>query len=198
MTARIILVRHGPSAHTVGGVFDRTGVERWRDAYDAAGIRRGARPPPSLIQLARNATHLIASDLPRAVASAEALGSQHSVRVSELLREAPLAIPNWPTRLPLALWGTLIHAVWSYRISQGADATDADLARAEAASEWLASLVAEGSTAVVLTHGVFRRLVGRELVRRGWTSAGRDGGYSHWSAWTFLAPLAVPLVPPDK
>jgi len=179
MTARIILVRHGPSAHTVGGVFDRTGVERWRDAYDAAGIRRGARPPPSLIQLARNATHLIASDLPRAVASAEALGSQHSVRVSELLREAPLAIPNWPTRLPLALWGTLIHAVWSYRISQGADATDADLARAEAASEWLASLVAEGSTAVVLTHGVFRRLVGRELVRRGWMSAGRDGGYSH-------------------
>jgi len=198
MTARIILVRHGPSAHTVGGVFDRTGVERWRDAYDAAGIRRGARPPPSLIQLARNATHLIASDLPRAVASAEALGSQHSVRVSELLREAPLAIPNWPTRLPLALWGTLIHAVWSYRISQGADATDADLARAEAASEWLASLVAEGSTAVVLTHGVFRRLVGRELVRRGWTSEGRDGGYRHWSAWTFLAPLAVPLVPPDK
>src|SRR4029079_14359184 len=133
MTARIILVRHGPSAHTVGGVFDRTGVERWRDAYDAAGIRGGPRPPPSLIQLARNATHLIASDLPRAVASAEALGSQHSVRVSELLREAPLAIPNWPTRLPLALWGTLIHAVWSCRISQGADATDADLARAEAA-----------------------------------------------------------------
>ena len=198
MRARLILVRHGPSAHTVGGVFDRGGVERWRDAYDAAGIRPGARPPASLIQLARNATHLIASDLPRAVASAEALGSQHSIQVSELLREAPLAIPDWPTRLPLALWGTLIHALWSYRITRGADATDADLARAEAASEWLASLVADGSTAIVLTHGVFRRLVGRQLARRGWTSAGQDGGYRHWSAWTFLAPLAVPLVPPDK
>jgi hypothetical protein len=88
--------------------------------------------------------------------------------------------------------------VWSYQVLRGADTTEADLARAEAASEWLASLVTEGSTAVVLTHGVFRRLVGNQLVRRGWTSAGRDGGYRHWSAWTFLAPPAAPLVPSDK
>jgi hypothetical protein len=179
-------------------MFDRDGVHRWRDAYDAAGILPNARPPASLVQLARSATHLIASDLPRAVMSAEALESHHSLRVSELLREAPLAIPSWPTRLPLALWGTLIHMVWSYQVLRGADTTEADLARAEAASEWLASLVTEGSTAVVLTHGVFRRLVGNQLVRRGWTSAGRDGGYRHWSAWTFLAPPAAPLVPSDK
>lgn len=198
MTTRIILIRHGPSAHAVGGLLDRSGVLQWRDAYDAAGIRPNARPPASLVQLARDATHLITSDLPRAVASAEALGSQHSIRVSELLREAPLAIPNWPTRLPLALWGTLIHAVWSYRISRGADATDADLARAVAASEWLASIVTEGSTALVVTHGVFRRLLGQQLMRRGWTDEGRDGGYQHWSAWSFLAPSVAAAVRLNK
>ena len=85
--------------------------------------------------------------------------------------------------------------VWSYQVLRGSDTTEADLARAEAASEWLASLVTEGSTAVVLTHGVFRRLVGKQLVRRGWRSAGRDGGYRHWSAWSFSRPAGNAIGP---
>lgn len=188
MTARIVLVRHGPSAHAVGGVLDRAGVERWRDAYDSAGIQPEARPPPALVQMARDATHLVASDMPRALASAEALGSPHEIRVSELFREAPLAIPRWPTRLPLVVWGALVHAAWSYRIARGVDETERDRARAAAASDWLNALVADGSTAVVVTHGVFRRLLGNHLVRRGWVTTGRDGGYRHWSRWSFEEP----------
>ena len=188
MAARIVLVRHGPSAFNVGGVFDRRGVERWRDQYDSAGIQSDARPPASLVHMAREATHLIASDMPRALASARALESPHEIRVSELLREAPLAIPHWPTRLPLVAWGALIHAAWSYRIARGVDETDVDQTRAEAASEWLTSLVTEGSTALVVTHGVFRRLLGKHLVRRGWTTGPRDGGYGHWSTWSFEEP----------
>ena len=185
MTARIVLVRHGPSAQVVGGVLDHAGVERWRDAYDAAGIQSGARPPAALVRVAREATHLVASDMPRALASAEALGTAHEIRVSELFREAPLAIPRWPTRLPLVVWGTLIHAAWSYRIARGVDETDADRTRAEAASDWLTALVADASTVVVVTHGVFRRLLGNHLVRRGWTAARRNGGYRHWSSWSY-------------
>ena len=123
--------------------------------------------------------------MPRALASAEALGSAHEIRVSELFREAPLAIPRWPTRLPLVAWGALIHAAWSYRIARGVDETDVDRTRADAASDWLTALVADGSTAVVVTHGVFRRMLGSHLVRRGWTAARRDGGYRHWSSWSF-------------
>jgi broad specificity phosphatase PhoE len=138
--------------------------------------------------MAREATHLIASDMPRAIASAQALGSSHAIQVSELFREAPLAIPRWPTRLPLIVWGTLMHLTWSYRIARGVDETEPDRIRAEAASEWLESLVADGSTAMVVTHGVFRRLLGKHLTLRGWTSAPRSGGYRHWSAWSFSAP----------
>jgi broad specificity phosphatase PhoE len=185
--ARIVLVRHGPSAFKVGGVFDRAGVEGWRSGYDSAGIHPDARPPATLVQMAREATHLIASDMPRAIASAEALGAPHAIQVSELLREAPLAIPKWPTRLPLAVWGTLMHLTWSYRIARGVDETEPDRMRAEAASEWLASLVADGSMAIVVTHGVFRRLLGKHLVLMGWTSAPRNGGYRHWSSWSFSA-----------
>ena len=194
MTARLILVRHGPSAHTHTGALDRAGVQRWRDAYDAAGIRVAVQPPPALSEIAAGATHIIASDLRRAVESAERLAPQRQIRLSPLMREAPLAIPRWPTHLPLAAWDALMHTGWIYRRVRGADPTGPDWTRAAAAAQWLASIVADGTTALVVTHGVFRQLVATHLVRLGWRSAGRRSGYRHWSFWSF----AVPMLPPSS
>lgn len=48
--ARILLIRHGPSTHsTMPGLLDLAGVERWRAAYDAAGIAPDATPPAELL-----------------------------------------------------------------------------------------------------------------------------------------------------
>ena len=58
--------------------------------------------------------------------------------------------------------------------------------RAEHAARWLASVVADGTTAVIVTHSVFRQLVGRQLIRLGWSVASRQGGYRHWS-WSRYA-----------
>ena len=183
MAPRIVLVRHGPSAHVdAGGAVDYTGINAWRASYDVAGILAEAQPPSTLRSLAANATHLVSSDLLRAVESAQRLAAGRHVLVSELLREAPLAIPNWPTRLPLLGWAMLIHLAWQYRIVRGTDPPEIDGARAAAAAQWLSELVADGSTAVVVTHGVFRRLLALDLASRGW-NARRDGGYRHWSAW---------------
>jgi broad specificity phosphatase PhoE len=183
MAPRIILVRHGPSAHVdERGAVDNAGINAWRASYDAAGIRADAQPPQALRDLVANATHLVSSDLLRAIQSAERLAPGREVHVSALLREAPLAIPNWPTRLPLLGWAMLIHLTWQYRIVRGVDPPEVDRARAATAADWLAGLVSDGSTAVVVTHGVFRRLLALDLVSRGW-KAKRDGGYRHWSAW---------------
>jgi hypothetical protein len=185
MAGRIILVRHGPSAHIHTGAIDRAGLEKWRDAYDAAGIQSTCRPPAELMRIVADADHVIASDLPRAIASAERVAPGREVRVSDLFREIPLDIPRWPTRLPLSGWSTLIFLSWVARIIRGIDHSAADRARAVSAGKLLAEIVADGSTAVVLTHGVFRRHLARQLVRDGWVSMGRQSGYQHWSAWHF-------------
>jgi broad specificity phosphatase PhoE len=188
MTARLVLVRHGPSAHVEKlRLIDHAAVHEWRRAYDAAGIRAGTRPPAALIALAATAAHVVASDLPRAVQSAECLAPSREIRRSELLREAPLTVPRWPGRLPLHVWGVLIHLAWTYRVARGIDLSDAEWARAAAAADWLTNLVSDGSTAVVVTHGVFRPMVADQLTRRGWTGE-RRGGYRHWSAWSLAAP----------
>jgi broad specificity phosphatase PhoE len=187
--ARLVLVRHGRSAHIhATGAIDSAAVERSRAVRDEAGIHMVSEPPRELVQMAVDATHIVASDLRRAVASAERLAPQRSVQISALLRETVLPIPDWPMRLPPRVWEMLIHLRWSYQILRGTDATSAELVRAAEAAEWLARLVDGGSTALVVTHGVFRRLLTKQLIRLGWTSTGRRGWYGHWSAWSFASP----------
>jgi broad specificity phosphatase PhoE len=168
------------------GALDRAGVHEWRAAYDASGIRPDEQPPAALVAMAAGATHIVASDLPRAIESAERLAQRRPISVSPLLREAPVTIPRWPTRLPLPAWATLIAAHWFYQRIRGADTRGADWMRAEHAARWLASVVADGTTAVIVTHSVFRQLVGRQLIRLGWSVASRQGGYRHWS-WSRYA-----------
>jgi broad specificity phosphatase PhoE len=192
MPARLILVRHGLSAHTHTGTVDRAGVEQWRTAYDAAGILPHPGPSRDLAALAASATHLIASDLARAIQSAKMLAPhrEREIRIEPLMREAPLALPQWPTRLPLSMWGSIAYVGWSYRRLRGVDVMEPDFVRAETAARWLTELVTDGTSAVVVTHGVFRKLLGLHLARLGWLATGRDGGYRHWSAWSFATPGA--------
>lgn len=182
----VVLVRHGPSAHLPSPhAVDRAKVLAWREAYDVAGIRAVSPPPAPLVRIAAAATRIVASDLPRAIASAERLAPGREIEVSPLFRETHLPVPRWPTRLPQYAWELLMHAAWNYRILRGIDATPADLAQAAQAAEWLSRSGAHGETAVIVTHGVFRRLLARQLLSLGWSSVDRHGGYQHWSFWTF-------------
>lgn len=136
------------------------------------------------MQVAADATHILASDLPRAIASAQRLAPRRNIQISSLLRETHLPIPHWPTRLPLSAWERIIGVAWFSRIMFGIDASPADRDQASRASEWLMRVLPRGSDAVIVTHGVFRRLLARQLVDKGWTSIARVGGFDHWSSWT--------------
>ena len=124
----------------------------------------------------------------RALESAEVLAPGRPIRASNTLREIPLAIPHWRARLPLEVWGGFMYFGWRYRVMRGTEPSGAQRARVLAAAELLQDLVADGSTALVVTHGAFRVLLAQELVASGWARAGRIGGYRNWSSWTFSTP----------
>lgn len=102
-----------------------------------------------------------------------------------LLREAPLPIPALPMRLPLAAWAALIHLRWVASIAAGSEAAAGEVERAAAAAAWLGGVVADGETALVVTHGAFRRLLVRPLVAIGWRAAPGLRRYHPWSTWVF-------------
>src|SRR6476620_3098650 len=139
MIRRIVLVRHGHSAHTDSpGWIDVAGVYRWRESYDAAGILPQSSPPAALVAATAEADCILTSDLARALASAERLAPGRTARVSPLLREMELEIPRWVrARWPLAVWEVCIHLHWLMQERRGAIAAPAELKRAEDAVSFL-------------------------------------------------------------
>jgi broad specificity phosphatase PhoE len=186
-TRRIVLVRHGHSAHTESpGWIDADGVNRWREAYDAAGILGNSTPPPELLALAAEAECVMSSDLERAVASVRRLAPAATARVTPLLREMPLEIPRWVrSRWPLVVWEACIHLHWLVQERRGSIAAPREIARAADAVSLLEDVSRELPTVVVVTHGAFRRLLGQRLVATGWTAEPRAGGDRNWSSWPF-------------
>lgn len=187
---RLLLIRHGRSAHVGGGgLLGRTEVERWRAAYDAAGTAEDDRPPESLLAEVARADLVAASDLPRAMTSAARLARGRALTVSPLLRELPLPIPALPVRAPLWVWGALIHARWGIEIVRGRDVSPDARGQAELAAAWCreSGRLAPGGTIAAVTHGVFRRLLTRQLIAEGWRLERGRRGYGHWSVWRLRA-----------
>lgn len=188
---RILLIRHGPSSHLkIRGLLDRAAVDRWRSDYDAAGISPGATPPPTLAANVVRADVVATSDLPRAIASAALLCPDKAVTTSPLFREVPLAIPDLShLRAPLAVWNLLIALRWGLDILRGRDRPPPVRQRVQAAAQWCRTTCQQHGTdarCVIITHGVVRRLLARQLIEDGWNLLGRKQSYAHWSVWELM------------
>ena len=192
----LLLVRHGRSAHVDAGRWvDVEGVRRWMAEYDAAEIMPEHAPPPELEALARDASLVIASDLPRTVASAVRLAPEREIVRTPLLREAPMETADRPLpgfggiRLPLRAWGMLWGTRWIASWLWNAEPPGigpAELERAEQAADLLVAKAHDaGGRVVVVTHATFRVVLARALARRGWRGPD-ERPYHEWSAWRYV------------
>jgi hypothetical protein len=182
---RILLVRHGRSAHIERRRVDRDGFIRWLDAYDRAGLAPNDAPPAELRDLARNA-FVVTSDT-RARESAALLPG--TAIASPLLRETQLPLPSFgKLRLPMRVWSIAIGVLWIWRMRRGDATLRAELDRAHEAAKWLIALAGEHETIVAVTHGAVRRSVANALLAEGWTCVyPRKKRWAEWSAWELSA-----------
>ncbi len=181
---RIVLVRHGRSAHVHSGWINHAGFLRWREAYEAAGIDANDAPPRELQEVAAAAGVIVASDSPRAIQSATVLAPGAAVVTSPLLRELELTPPNLGRlRLPMIGWA-LAYGV-RMLVRAHAHVAPAERARAREVARWLFGLAEEHGQAVVMTHASFRSVLGKALVAEGWRMDVPRRRSAHWSAWGF-------------
>ena len=184
MPRSITLVRHGRSAHVHTGWLDFDGFLRWREAYELAAIAEDDVPPRELCERAREAATIVASNAPRAIASAQRLAPDRDVVISPLLRELELPPPRMGgLRLPPLMWALAF-------VLRGLHPTPDEAERAREAAALLDTLAREQGSVVAATHGAIRPAVARELVRLGWTHDGARRRSHHWSAWTLTMPAA--------
>ena len=200
-TPRLLLIRHGRSSHVHrDGWIDAAGMERWRAAYDAAGITPAEVPPPEVVADVARTGAVVASDMPRAIGSARMLAPDRDVVVTPLMRETKPPVPHWlPLQMPPDGWRLVMGALWGLRILSGTEAPTDEMARAATAADWLTRLASEHGSVAVVTHGAFRRLVSRRLIDMGWRAEPRRRGYDHWSVWAFVAtPSTSGPIPPPR
>ena len=184
---RLVLVRHGRSAHVHRGWIDSRGVRDWREAYEAAGIHHTERVPLHLGQLAAGASLVVSSDAARAISTARLLAPERDVVVSPLLRELDLECPELgPVKLPLGAWTLLIGGRVLFSALRGLHPSPAEEARLREAAAWLEALADSHDLIVAVTHGSFRQELATRLLRGGWQSDGGRRRISHWSAWEFV------------
>ena len=180
--AKIVLVRHGRSAHVHVGAIDLAGFHRWREAYEAAGIDEDDPPPAELKALAANAGIVVASEAPRAVQSAALLVP--SFVTSPLLGELELAPPAIRgIRMPLFGWAL----AFGVRSLIRAHVTAGEIERAREAAEWLSELADRDGTVLAVTHHSIRELIAERLIADGWRAEIPRKRRDHWSAWSFTA-----------
>ena len=183
MPQRILLVRHGRSAHVHAGAIDVEGFRRWREAYEAAGIDERDEPPPELRALASSMSIIVASQAPRASQSAKLLNPH--VATSELLHELELAPPNLRClRMPLPIWAI----AYGMRRLIRPHVSPLDVQRAQDAADWLSDLAERHDSVLAVTHASFRSLLSQRLIEQGWRCESRTSRTGHWSVWSFSRP----------
>lgn len=183
---RVALVRHARSSHVHAGWITASGFRAWREAYEAAGIREDERVPAHLEQLVDGAGLVLASDAPRAIASARLLAPGNEIVVSSLLRELDLESPDLGgLRLPLAAWPFAVGGRILLLTLRRQYPSAAETARVNSAAAWLEDLAAQHSLIVAVTHASFRRQLSTRLVQTGWQAEAGSRSLQHWSAWLF-------------
>lgn len=183
----IILARHGEPALSRKVLLSASEYRDFWGKYEIGGIVPGQAPPERLRRFVEECGALVSSTRRRAIESARTMVGDRVFDHHEILIEAPLPPPNFPSwvRLSPKIWGFIARVWWWYfNHHEGQENRAEAEARADQAAALLIGLAAGGDTVVVLAHGFFNHLIGRSLKKLGWKLTESEG-YKYWSMRRF-------------
>lgn len=183
----IILARHGEPALSRKVLLSAREYGAFWANYEIGGILPDHGPPERLRQFVAESGVLVSSTRLRAIQSARMMVGERDFPHHEILIEAPLPPPNFPSWLKLSpkIWGFVARVWWWYfNHHDGQESRAQAEARADEAAAMLIALSAGGETVVVLAHGFFNHLIGRSLKTMGWKLVEGEG-YKYWSVRRF-------------
>lgn len=183
----IILARHGEPALSRKVLLSAAEYRDFWATYEIGGILPGQTPPDRLRQFVAECGALVSSTRLRAIESARTMVGQREFPHHDILIEAPLPPPKFPSwvRLSPRFWGFIARVWWwFFNHHEGEESRAQAEARADKAAALLIGLAAGGDNVVVLAHGFFNHLIGRSLRKLGWKLVESEG-YKYWSMRRF-------------
>jgi len=183
----IVLARHGEPALSRDVKLSAAEYREFWAKYEVLGILPGQTPPAALMKVVETAGTVVSSTRLRSIESVSLLAPGRTVARHEVLIEAPLPPPRWPSWIKLSpkIWGFLARFWWwFFNHHEGQETRALAEARAEQAADMLVAHAEAGEDVVVLAHGFFNFMIGRALRKRGWKQVSTEG-YKYWSTRRF-------------
>lgn len=185
---RIILIRHGRPAIATSPRTSHRGFRTYIDEYETAGLDPDSAPPEELQDLVKELDRVFTSVKPRAQDSARALAPQAELVADPLFGEAPLASPRIPLlRMKVPKWAIVARILWHAGYHPEIENYRRAKQRAAHAADILMARARDGAPAVLVAHGYFNAMIGRELRRRGFQQSGSHR-VRFWNAVAYELP----------
>ena len=173
MRCRIVLIRHGEPHIALRPRTGHAGFTGYIDDYEAAGLAPSSFPPRELAELAGELTQIFTSGRARSHQSAALLAPHAELRAEEIFVEAPLASPRIPLlKMRVPKWAVISRILWHLGFHPGIENPRGARRRAARAADMLTEAARERGTAALVAHGYFNWMIGRELLRRGFSRTG--------------------------
>jgi broad specificity phosphatase PhoE len=161
------LIRHEVLRHRDAIPITKAQVSQWIEAYNKSGIREAETYPSDTIKAVTLSSLVVTSDFTRAIESADVLNSDSNREVDSLFREAELPIPYFfPSLVKLrpSIWLVLLRSLWLVGVTKGCESLQES---GKVAAKLISYAEKEGSV-VLVGHGVFNRLIAKQLRKKGW------------------------------
>jgi len=185
---KITLVRHGKPSVTDRCWISSSEFAKWIEMYDDSSIHEKEIPPRETIDIVKEASFVATSELTRAIQSALRLHPVCKIEKCPLFNEIqiPVAlISQRYLRLPIRAWMLNYRLLWFAGFAQDVESYKEARKRAKSAAQQLIQWGEQYETIVIVGHGWFHRIVGRELRKNGFQLE-KSSGWTFWSFQTYI------------
>lgn len=177
----IILLRHGKPVIPHSNKLTASAFAEWVSLYDSSGLCPSSSPTNEVITQASRCKAIVCSELPRSIESAKALNIKTITVANSKFNEAGLPVANWRIiKLSPKAWAVIFRILWFFGYSRNSESYKATKARASEAAEMLKKLAEKHRSVLFVGHGVYNRILAKELKTSGW-SGPRNPGSKHWN-----------------
>ena len=166
---KITIVRHAKPEPAGTGWITSAELGQWINSYNSKPLSLHSNPPAKLNAIVQNTGGIICSNLRRSIETAELLDTSKVLLRSGLFAEAELPYAATSSiKLPVYLWAAIFRVCWFFGYTKNSESRTQTKLRAKDATAELIRQANTHKNVVFVGHGIFNRMVVRELLSDGW------------------------------
>ena len=178
---KIVIIRHGKPESIYEERIPAFKFVDWINRYNATSLSGSSVPDAAALACTSECNVIVSSNLQRSIDSARVLDREKHLISDGQFNEAGMPSASWKTlKMFPNTWAVIFRLMWLFGYSKNAESYKEAKQRASEAAIKMIDLAKEHGQVIFVGHGIFNRLLVKELKSRGWTGP-KSSGSAYWS-----------------